>query len=150
MATPPAAKSTEPATVFVEGVWDMMHYNHIEFLWDSRKLGDRLVVGVVSDASAGGYKRRPVMSEQERLRTVKSLPFVDDAFVYDGPFVADVHEALCQRVGAKIVVYGSPGFDDYYAPSIRAGRFVRMDYRAGASSSEIIKRIKSRIATGEY
>lgn len=139
----------KPRTVFVEGAWDLMHYNHIEFLVECRSFGDRLVVGVVSDKSVQSYKRRPLLTEAERLRTIKALPFVDEAFVYDGPFVAEVHEALCQRVGADIVVYGSPGFDDYYAPSIKAGRFRRLDYRSGLSSTEIISRLKASAAEQE-
>lgn len=135
----------KPITVFAEGTWDMMHYNHIEFLCECKAMGDRLVVGVVSDKSVASYKREPVLTEQERLRTIQALPFVDEAFIYDGPFVGEVHEALCRRAGADIVVYGSPGFDDYYAPSIVAGRFRRLDYRKGLSSSEIIKRIAARV-----
>lgn len=56
-----------------------------------------------------------------------------------------MHEALCRRTGADIVVCGSPGFDDYCAPSIAAGRFRRLGYRKGLSSSEIIKRIAARV-----
>lgn len=46
-------------------------------------MGDRLVVGVVSDKSVASYKREPVLTEQERLRTIQALPFVDEAFIYD-------------------------------------------------------------------
>jgi cytidyltransferase-like protein len=142
--------SPVPVTVFVEGVWDMMHYNHIEFLHACRIMGDRLVVGVVSDETVETYKRRPILSEAERLRVVRALPFVDQAFIYDGPFTPEVHQALCERVGADLVVYGSPGFDDYYAPSIAAGRFRRLDYREGISSTEIIRRVQERIERGLF
>ncbi len=141
--------AAKPITVFAEGTWDMMHYNHIEFLCECKAMGGRLVVGVVSDKSVASYKRSPVLTEQERLRTIEALPIVDEAFIYDGPFVGEVHEELCRRTGADIVVYGSPGFDDYYAPSIAAGRFRRLDYRKGLSSSEIIKRIATRVRDGD-
>ena len=31
----------KPVTVFAEGSWDMMHYNHIEFLCECKSMGDR-------------------------------------------------------------------------------------------------------------
>jgi cytidyltransferase-like protein len=135
--------------VFVEGAWDIMHYNHIEFLIEAKALGTQLIVGVVSDASVATYKRRPILTEGERLRAIKALPFVDEAFIYDGPFTADVHAALVARVSADIVVYGSPGFDEYYKPSIERGIFRRFNYRTGISTSEIIRRVTERLDAGE-
>ena len=134
----------KPRTVFIEGVWDMMHYNHIEFMVEAAAMGERLVVGVVTDYWASTYKRAPIMTEQERLRTVQALPFVDEAFLFDGPYTAELHKKVCARLGADIVVYGSDGFKEYYQPSIDAGRFVRTQYRPGISTTELIKRILDR------
>jgi cytidyltransferase-like protein len=136
-------------TVFTEGVWDMMHYNHIEFLVECSKMGNHLVVGVVSDASAMSYKRKPILNEIERLRTIKALPFVDEAFIFSGPFTGKLHEELCEKYEVDLVVYGSKGFDDYFEPSVKAGRMRRLEYRSGLSTSELLQRIKESERDGE-
>jgi cytidyltransferase-like protein len=135
-------KVDKTVTVFTEGVWDLIHYNHIELLVECSKMGDRLVVGVVSDASAMTYKRRPILNENERLRTIQALPFVHEAFVFSGPFTGQLHEELCKKYRVDLVVYGSKGFDEYFEPSIKAGRMRRLEYRSGISTSELMQRIK--------
>ena len=44
--------------VLAEGVWDLVHYNHIEFLQDAKAFGNWLLVGVVSDKTTNSYKDR--------------------------------------------------------------------------------------------
>ena len=60
----------KPITVFAEGTWDMMHYNHIEFLCECKSMGDRLVVGVVSDKSVALQAR----AGPDRARTAAHPP----------------------------------------------------------------------------
>lgn len=134
--------------VLAEGVWDLVHYNHIEFLQDAKAFGNWLLVGVVSDKTTNSYKRPAILTEDERLRTIRALPFVDNAFVYDGPFVPELEESLIERFEVDVVVYGSPGFDDYYAPAIQRGIMQRLAYRSGLSSTEIVRRVVERHKQG--
>lgn len=64
--------------VYTAGVFDLLHRGHLNVLWASRKLGDLLVVGVVSDAGVLAYKHRaPVENVQARMARLARLPFVD-------------------------------------------------------------------------
>ena len=64
--------------VYTAGVWDLLHRGHLNVLWESKKLGDVLVVGVVSDAGCFQYKRTmPAQHVQARVRAVQALGFVD-------------------------------------------------------------------------
>jgi cytidyltransferase-like protein len=64
--------------IYTAGVWDMLHRGHLNFLWASKRLGDVLVVGVVSDAGCAAYKgHTPVQNAQARARAVEGLGFVD-------------------------------------------------------------------------
>jgi cytidyltransferase-like protein len=64
--------------VYTAGVWDMLHRGHINILWESKLLGDVLVVGVVSDGGCAAYKGvAPVQNAQKRARMVEALGFVD-------------------------------------------------------------------------
>jgi rfaE bifunctional protein nucleotidyltransferase chain/domain len=64
--------------IYTAGVWDLLHRGHLNMLWNSKALGDVLVVGVVSDSGCQAYKgRRPVQNVQARMEAVKRLGFVD-------------------------------------------------------------------------
>lgn len=66
--------------IYTAGVWDLIHRGHLNMLWESRRLGDVLVVGVVSDAGCRAYKGfAPVQNAQLRLRMIRELGFVDVA-----------------------------------------------------------------------
>ncbi len=65
--------------VVATGVFEILHPGHLKYLEESRKLGDRLVVVVARDETARERKRRPAISEEQRLHMVKSLKPVDDA-----------------------------------------------------------------------
>jgi glycerol-3-phosphate cytidylyltransferase len=53
--------------VYVIGVFDMFHRGHVEFLKKAKSLGERLIIAVNGDQMVGEYKRKPMMSEQDRL-----------------------------------------------------------------------------------
>jgi rfaE bifunctional protein nucleotidyltransferase chain/domain len=64
--------------IFTAGVFDLLHRGHLNMLWQSRQLGDVLVVGVVSDGGCAAYKGRlPVENVQRRMQAVEKLGFVD-------------------------------------------------------------------------
>lgn len=128
-------------TVYTEGTWDLLHYNHIEMLRSCLEFGDRLVVGVISDRWVSSYKRQPILTGEERLRAIRALGFVDHAFLLDGPFTAELMRQLLSRYNPVAVVYGSAGFDGYFAPAEELGIMKRLPYRPGLTSSEIIDRV---------
>ncbi|MDD5130695.1 MAG: D-glycero-beta-D-manno-heptose 1-phosphate adenylyltransferase [Candidatus Omnitrophica bacterium] len=65
--------------VFTNGCFDILHYGHVKYLQDARNKGDYLVVAVNSDSSIKKIKakNRPVIRQNDRLRTVAGLASVD-------------------------------------------------------------------------
>ena len=64
--------------VYTAGVWDLLHRGHLNLLWESKQLGDILVVGVVSDAGTYAYKGAfPAQHSQHRIRAIENFGFVD-------------------------------------------------------------------------
>lgn len=65
--------------VLTQGVWDLIHEGHANYLELAKKEGDILIVGVDSDALTRQRKgpSRPVVPEQERVRMVAHLRHVD-------------------------------------------------------------------------
>lgn len=64
------------------GVFDLLHYGHIQAFAECRKRCDVLWVGVFTDAVVRSYKpQNSVMNEQERFQLVQDCPLVDKALL---------------------------------------------------------------------
>ncbi len=64
--------------VYAAGVFDIIHYGHIRYLQSSKKLGDELIVGLLSDEGVEKYKgRKPLLSYENRHEVLQSLKIVD-------------------------------------------------------------------------
>mgnify|MGYP001282240197 CR=1 FL=1 len=71
-------------TVLVFGTFDAIHPGHRSFLTQARAKGTRLVVSVARDSFVIEKKRRrPVHSEQERMRHLLESGLVDEAHLGD-------------------------------------------------------------------
>jgi rfaE bifunctional protein kinase chain/domain len=76
-------------TVFVSGRFNVLHPGHVRLLQFARSCGDRLVVGVESDAVAAHFAHVP---EALRLEGVRSCSYVDEAFLLSGSVVDTILE----------------------------------------------------------
>ena len=69
-------------TVLTFGTFDVFHIGHLRILERAASLGERLIVGVSTDALNEGKKGRPpVFPEHERLELVGALKCVDGVFL---------------------------------------------------------------------
>ena len=67
--------------VLTIGTFDILHFGHIGFLQQCRKLagpGGGVMVGVNSDKFAGSFKEPPVMDQDERLHAIRQLGYSAD------------------------------------------------------------------------
>jgi len=78
-------QSQNKKIVFTNGVFDILHKGHVDYLNDSAALGDFLVVGINSDASVRRLKgpTRPVNNEIDRAYIIKNLKSVWETFIFD-------------------------------------------------------------------
>ena len=58
---------------------DILHEGHLLFLENAKSLGDKLIVGVLTDEAVMERKKRPTISFKERIRLIQSLKCVDCA-----------------------------------------------------------------------
>ena len=63
--------------VYAYVVGDILHKGHIEHLKNCKALGDKLIIGVLTDAAVMEKKPRPAMSFDERFDLVRALKWVD-------------------------------------------------------------------------
>jgi cytidyltransferase-like protein len=133
--------------VYVDMVADLFHPGHVEILRRARELGDYLLVGVHSDEAVESYKRRPVMTMEERIRVVEACRYVDEVLP-NAPLIAD--DPWIDEHRIDIHVHG----DDldaertsyWYGPSEKRGILRVFPYTRGVSTSEVIERIRRREA----
>jgi cytidyltransferase-like protein len=69
--------------VVVTGGFDPVHSGHVAYFKAARTLGDRLIVGVNSDAWLARKKGRPFMPLHERMAVVGNLAMVDEVVTYN-------------------------------------------------------------------
>jgi rfaE bifunctional protein nucleotidyltransferase chain/domain len=91
--------------VFTNGCFDILHAGHVRYLSAARTLGDRLVIGMNTDASVRRLKgpKRPVASESDRAEVLASLAAVDAVTLFD----EDTPEALIGMLLPDILVKGA-------------------------------------------
>ena len=69
-------------TVITFGTYDLLHIGHINILNRSGEYGDKLVVGVSSDAL--NYKKKqkyPIYTESDRMNIINNIKIVDEVFL---------------------------------------------------------------------
>ena len=74
-----ASQANGEKVVFINGCYDLVHFGHINYISKARALGDRLVVGVNSDASVKRLKgdNRPIYNTLQRMQVLAALADVD-------------------------------------------------------------------------
>ena len=126
----------------------MFHYGHANFLKQARQCGDYLIVGIHSDQVVGGYKRLPIMSMDERIKTVSSCRYVDEV-VPEAPLV--IEEEWINTHNIDIVVHGDDFSEEMkqlcYKTPIGLGIFRIVPYTPSISTTEIIRRCRKRTET---
>ena len=131
--------------VYIDGVFDMLHIGHIQALEDAVKTvrEGALVVGVIGDSDATGYKRKPIIDETERATMLSYLPIVSQV-ITNAPLV--MTEEFITTHNIDIVVHSFSDDADFerqkpfFEVPIRLGIFRRISYHPTNSTSEIIKR----------
>lgn len=131
--------------VFTNGCFDIVHLGHIDYLEKAHSLGQRLILGLNTDASVSRIKGplRPVVNEYARARLMAALAFVDLVVLFDEPTPLELIEA----VRPDILVKG----DDYTVATIvgadfvlgRGGRVETVSLVPGYSTTKLIERIKT-------
>jgi D-glycero-beta-D-manno-heptose 1-phosphate adenylyltransferase len=131
--------------VFTNGVFDILHPGHVDYLAKARDLGDFLVVGLNTDASVrrlGKEPGRPINDEQSRARVLAALDAVDLVVLFDD----DTPYELIRELKPDILVKG----DDYKIEQIaghdlvlaNGGQVITVPLVKGYSTTNLVDRIR--------
>lgn len=149
-----AARERGERIVFTNGCFDILHAGHVDYLQRARKLGDRLVVAVNSDASVARLKgsERPFNALEARMSVLAALGCVDHVVEFDHSDLGDgsredTPRDLILRLRPDVLVKGG----DYEKSSVVGAKEVEswggeveiLPFVPGQSTSAIAARIKA-------
>jgi rfaE bifunctional protein nucleotidyltransferase chain/domain len=130
--------------VFTNGVFDILHRGHVEYLYAARALGDALVVAINTDASVRRLKGsdRPINTDEDRALVIAGLGCVD----YVTFFADDTPQRLIAALLPDVLVKGG----DYTADTIvgrsevesAGGEVVVIPFIVGKSTTQTLKKIR--------
>ncbi len=130
--------------VTTNGSYDIIHSGHVKSLYESKKQGDVLVVGINSDNSIKKYKSkdRPIIGEKDRTETVAGLGCVDWVFIFD----ETTPIAFLEKIKPDIHTNGADyGEDCIERPTLEknGGKLYLLKKYGGISTTNIIDKILS-------
>ncbi|EFB72783.1 Bifunctional protein hldE [Providencia rustigianii] len=137
------ARKRGERVVMTNGCFDILHAGHVSYLANARKLGDRLIVAVNSDASTRRLKgeTRPVNPLDQRMIVLGALGAVD----WVVPFEEDTPQRLISEILPDILVKGGDYQPDEIAGSkevwAAGGEVMVLNFEDGISTTNIIKNI---------
>ena len=133
--------------MYVDMVADLFHYGHVNFLRQARECGDYLLVGVHADETVMTYKRRPILSMEERVASVEGCRYVDEV-VSNAPLM--IERDWIKQHDIDLIVHGDdvPGEMEarWYKIPIEMGIYRSVAYTPGISTTDIIARIREEFS----
>jgi D-beta-D-heptose 7-phosphate kinase / D-beta-D-heptose 1-phosphate adenosyltransferase len=129
--------------VFTNGCFDLLHPGHIHILNQSREAGDRLVVGLNTDASIKSIKgpSRPIVSEQDRADVLAALGCVDLVILFDEDTPLNLIKSLKPDVLAKGADYTIDQVVGYDVVQSYGGQVHLIPLLEGHSTTKIVNRL---------
>lgn len=131
--------------VFTNGVFDLLHLGHIDYLAKAKDQGDILIIGVNSDASArtlGKGSIRPITDENSRSTIIASLSFVDAVVLFDGHTPYDLIKEVQPDILVKGADYKPEDIVGYDIVMEKGGQIKTIEFLEGYSTTAIEKKIK--------
>jgi len=141
-------KAERKKVVFTNGVFDLIHAGHVDYLSKAKNLGDVLIVGLNSDNSVKRIKgdKRPILKQEERAFILTNLKPVDYVIFFD----EDTPEKLISKIIPDILVKGA----DWSVEKIvgreiveqNGGKVMNIEFVNDQSTSKIIDLIVKRFS----
>jgi cytidyltransferase-like protein len=142
--------------VYCCGVFDMLHVGHVMLFKNLSKYGD-VIVGVLNDETVASYKRTPVMTHNERCDAAREAKYVTeviencpldttDEFIKEHEIdLVGISEEYYENMSDMLRYYSAcVDRTNIIEPKLNNELIIIAPRYNGISSSDLIKRIKSR------
>lgn len=137
--------SDRPVRVYADGVFDLFHLGHMRQLEQAKKALPNaiLICGIPSDVETHKRKGLTVLSDYQRVETLKHCKWVDEV-IPDAPWCVTpefLKKHQIDYVAHDDLPYASGDSDDIYKPIKEKGMFLTTQRTEGVSTSDIITKI---------
>jgi len=143
-------RAEKKRVVFTNGVFDILHRGHVEYLEKARAMGDVLILGLNSDSSARALKSsgRPLTNQDDRAIVLAALESVD----YICFFNEETPARLIRELLPDVLIKGG----DYKIEDIvgretvqeNGGEVAVIPLTPGKSTTDLIRRIVKLVKEG--
>lgn len=131
--------------VFTNGVFDLLHVGHLDYLEKARALGDGLLVAINDDESTRRYKGegRPLVPALERARLLNALAPVTEVLLFQDATADRVLKAIKPHIYCKGGDYTPETLPEYATVKTYGGTVQLIEYLPDHSTSQLIAKIKA-------
>jgi rfaE bifunctional protein nucleotidyltransferase chain/domain len=131
--------------VFTNGVFDLLHVGHLDYLEKARGLGAALLVAINDDESTRRYKGegRPLVPAVERARLLLALNPVDAVMSFPDATADHILAAIHPHIYVKGGDYTAETLPEYETVRAYGGELAFIPYLPNHSTSELIRKIKA-------
>jgi rfaE bifunctional protein nucleotidyltransferase chain/domain len=130
--------------IFTNGVFDILHRGHVEYLNAASKLGATLIVGVNTDASVrmlGKGEDRPINNEMDRAYLISALRAVGAVVLFEERTPVQLISSLRPDIYVKGGDYDVETLEETFLVRSWGGRSLALPFCNGYSTSSLIATI---------
>lgn len=132
--------------IYTDGIFDLFHRGHLEYIKHCKETFTDvfLIVGIVNDKDATGYKRPPIYCENDRYEIVSNIKYVDK-IVKDAPLIIDENFMNEHQIDYVIHSFSNEADaekqKEFFKVPIMLNKFMTIQYYSSISTTDIIKKI---------
>lgn len=133
--------------IYTDGIFDLFHRGHLEYIKHCKETFTDvfLIVGIVNDKDATGYKRPPIYCENDRYEIVSNIKYVDK-IVKDAPLIIDENFMNEHQIDYVIHSFSNEADaekqKEFFKVPIMLNKFITIQYYSSISTTDIIKKIR--------
>ncbi len=131
------------SVIFTNGVFDLLHAGHVEYLAWARSQGDALIVGLNHDESVRRLKgpARPLVPFAARAQVLRALRSVDAVVGFEEATPEVLLDRIRPDVHVKSDQYREDDLPERTVVLQHGGRIALARHVAGTSTTDLIGRI---------
>jgi D-glycero-beta-D-manno-heptose 1-phosphate adenylyltransferase len=139
-------KQQDKKVVFTNGVFDLIHAGHVDYLIKAKSLGDILIVGMNTDASVRRIKgeKRPILNQQERAFIISNLKAVDYVAFFDEDTPVRIIDELVPDILVKGADWSIGNIVGRETVEKHGGAVKTIEFVNDQSTSKIIESIRNK------
>lgn len=136
-------KTEGKKVVFTNGVFDLIHAGHVDYLVKAKEMGDVLILALNSDESVKRIKgnKRPILLQDERAFIVSNLKPVDYVTFFEENTPAEIINDLIPDVLVKGADWAIDKIVGREVVEANGGKVKTIDFVNDQSTSKIIQKI---------